>query len=157
MITGNINNSQHVKRLHPCLQRGLTAVQQLLSDGKDDGKYAIEGDQLFVMLMTIDSKDAEQCRPEFHAKYSDIQVCLEGHEYLGFSNQERSESVSEDKLEAHDVAFTDTINDERFVELKGGDFAVFFDNEMHRPGCHFDKQGKQIRKAVVKIHQDLFI
>ena len=70
----------HVKNIG--LYRGMLGALGRLEDtallSRPAGKYAIDGERLFVIIQDYTTKPVEQCRWESHRKYIDIQYMLAG-------------------------------------------------------------------------------
>lgn len=50
--------------------------------------------------------------------------------------------------------FFDSVKEETFITLKGGDYLVLFPEDIHRPGLMVEEPAK-IKKVVVKVNMDL--
>jgi YhcH/YjgK/YiaL family protein len=85
---------------------------------------------------------------EGHLKYVDLQVIIEGEEYVHV--QEKSKcSLLKGYDETKDAAFYQA-NEWHSFYLGKGFFAVFDENDLHRP-CISVKTEKKVRKYVFKI------
>lgn len=156
MITGNIDHFFASPSLKSIIEFSLESAQNQIAICAEDGKYEIIEDKLFFILATIDTKEKEQCRPEFHQNFADIQLILSGQEKIGYSNQPCQQLMVEDRLKDNDVAFCSSLENEQFIHLKEGDFAIFLPGQGHRPGTIANDKSEVIKKAVIKIHKDLF-
>lgn len=56
-----------------------------------DGRYDIDGDMIYAMAAAYDTKTAEEIKFEAHKKYIDIQLLLEGAEFLDVSTHKKCE------------------------------------------------------------------
>ena len=114
-----------------------------------DGRYDIDGDMIYAMVATYDTKAAEEIKFEAHKKYIDIQLLLEGAEFLDVSVHEKCQ-VDTPYSEQNDVAFFRSPQDFTSVLLEPGNFAVLYPHDIHRPGRSI-KEKKQVRKIVLKV------
>ena len=71
----------------------------------EDGKYLIQGEACFVNLQRYVTKLPEDCRPETHKKYVDIQYLAAGEEYVGWCPFSPDLNVVEPYDEEKDIAF----------------------------------------------------
>ena len=126
----------------------------LLAEENPDGKYNIEGEQVFVILVSTSTNPREEQKSEIHKDHADIQIILQGSEVFGISSY-APETLQKQKMD-NDVCFIPNIENESFVTLHQHDFIVFFPGEAHRPQCSVDNEVHDVRKAVVKIHKDWF-
>lgn len=120
-----------------------------LSPTVPDGRYPLESDGLYVVVMTYETKARSEMRLEAHRLYADIQVVLQGAELC-----EWSPAANLVVVEAYDptrdvLFYADPPVPEAFA-LTPGRFAVFYPSDAHKPSCHFGGQ-MTVRKAVVKV------
>ena len=120
--------------LHPALQDALTLALAARPQEKAPGRYELQGDNIFMNVMTFNTQSPVEKKAELHEQYIDIQ-CEEFHH--------------ED-----DYQLCSTIDNEQAIILKPGMFAVFMPGEPHKPGCVVGEPG-EIKKVVVKVKADL--
>ena len=114
-----------------------------------DGRYEIDGDNIFANVMSYTTKAAEELKFEGHKNHIDVQVVLEGEElmdvYLG-TNLEVDTPYSEEGdatlFQAPELFST--------VVLKPGRFAAVFPDDLHQPS-RFVGAPQPVRKMVVKV------
>lgn len=117
----------------------------------EEGKYEIEGKDLFAMVMDKTTEPKEKRAPEAHVKYIDVQHVVSGREVIGFAKKSEDLVVKEDMLEEKDlIKYTNEVPDEVDLVLMPGDFGIFFPEDIHRPQCAFDGP-EAVRKVVMKI------
>lgn len=110
-----------------------------------DGRYELEGDQLFVLVMTADGRGQQGAKLEVHRRYIDIQVVLTGEDTMGWSPLAGCrDSLGFD--EAKDVGFFGG-SPEAWLRVGPGRFAVFWPEDVHAPLAGTGS----VRKAVVKV------
>ncbi|MFV0576169.1 MAG: YhcH/YjgK/YiaL family protein [Vibrio sp.] len=152
MFAGN------VKRLEWCTflpEAFLNYIRQTLeiAETNENGRYEIDGDKVFCMIMTPETEYKENRKTEIHKNYLDIQIILEGEETIGYSC-ETPQALLDKPEYTNDVVLFNEVSNESFLSLKSGDFIIFYPGESHRPQCATNEP-KQVRKAVVKVHRDL--
>ncbi|MEG1806011.1 MAG: YhcH/YjgK/YiaL family protein [Clostridia bacterium] len=111
-----------------------------------DGKYKIDGDNLFVVLMSYNAKDKNECKLESHEKYIDIQAILSGEEKIEYVKNDESKSL-EPYNEEKDIQFFEGSGIE--LNVKESEFVLFMPKECHRPS--YNVTPNAIRKMLVKI------
>ncbi|WP_249541775.1 YhcH/YjgK/YiaL family protein [Escherichia coli] len=89
-------------------------------------------------------------RPEVHRRYIDIQFLAWGEEKIGIAIDTGNNKVSESLLEQRDIIFYHDSEHESFIEMIPGSYAIFFPQDVHRPGCIL-QTASEIRKIVVKV------
>ncbi len=111
------------------------------------GRYAIDGENVYVIVTEAPTKDLEQTKWESHRNYNDIHYLISGKEKIGIT------PVSVAKLtEAYDPA-----KDIMFYTAEGkyhlaepGTFFIISPNEAHRPSVKVDAN-EVVKKIVIKV------
>jgi len=114
-----------------------------------DGRYDIDGDNIYALVMSYDTKDGEEVKFESHKKYIDIQLLLEGVESLNVS-LDKNLNIDTLYSEQNDVALFTPPKYFASVLLEPGNFAVLYPDDTHQPGCRVEDK-KQVRKMVIKV------
>jgi len=149
MLSGNINHLDLIPYLPSKAAKFIAETKILLEQSAADGKHELSEEGVFLILVSVDTMPIDKCRPEIHEKYIDVQLLLSGEESIGYGHQTVIE-LCEDLLAERDVAFCNTVVEEKVVSLNQGDFAMFFPGEIHRP-LLATQQPMMIRKAIIKI------
>jgi biofilm protein TabA len=158
MILGDIRYFNDEKHLFPdFVQAGVEAIRSKGLDALEPGKYEIQGDLMFALVQETATRPASQQRFESHDIYTDIQYLVNGEEKIGVSRLSPLIRATENRLETHDIAFYDNMENAPVSELvlKPGMFAVFFPADLHRPCCCVNAEGN-VKKIVIKIHKRLW-
>ncbi|AIN16949.1 yhcH/YjgK/YiaL family protein [Yersinia rochesterensis] len=149
MITGNIHHLELVPYLPAQLKEAIEYVKSHITAETPLGKLDIDGNNMFVLISNDCTDYLENRRAEYHAKYLDIQIILEGVEGMTFSSLPAGKPDT-DWLADKDIAFLPAGVDEKQFVMKTGDFVVFYPGEVHKPLCAVGEPAN-VRKAVVKI------
>ena len=153
MIIGNLKTIEEEMNFYPvAIQQGL---QFLLTNDLavlENGTYSIDENKLFAKVASYATEPAEKRRPERHEKYIDIQCMVKGRERIGTGSIANAAEVDTDKLAASDILYYRGIQqDEWFVTLTEGMFAIYFPWDVHRPNCQAADIAEQVKKIVVKV------
>lgn len=152
MITGNLNALEQAM-LPPVLASILKETVVSLEHWVDRpvGRVEIDGDRLFCLVQEDLTEPVDERRGEFHQEYLDIQLLLSGREWIGVGPQQYR--LAELSHPHPDLWFVD-VEQESWLAMLPGDFAIFYPGELHRPLC---TQGlpAPVRKLVVKVHKSL--
>lgn len=147
MVLDNLENAVLYFGLNKHLQHALNYMVETDFGKLAPGKYYIDGENLVANINEYETKPASSCKLESHVKYIDIQLMLEGEEYIGYvakCNQKPMVEYDHDK----DVMF---FNDEvSTFKLVKGQFAIFFPTDLHQPGIQ-SGENKKVRKLVLKV------
>lgn len=118
---------------------------------KDDGTIKIDADDLYYILTTYNtSNNIEEKPAEAHRKFIDLQYILYGEEKIGYADYSSPKMLLKEYDEGSDAEFFKRIENESFFVLKKGMYAVFFPEDVHRPGLT-NKETRGIRKVIFKI------
>lgn len=155
MILGNIEQLELVPYLPKELKEAIEFIRTEVHAQTPNDHYEIDGDDVFFMVSENEPRDLKTAQPEFHERYIDIQIVLEGEELFGICFQSgKEEQKLEDRLETDDIAFIKTPANEVTVLLRAGDFAIFYPNELHKPLGQTSSSTGLIKKVVVKVALD---
>ena len=99
---------------------------------KPDGRYDIDGDKLYALVMTYHTKSADELKFEAHKKYIDVQLLLDGQEFLDVSLDKNLDVQMPFSAEMDAVLFK-APKQFSSVLLEPGRFAVLYPDDIHRP------------------------
>ncbi len=148
MILDDIKNSTNYVSLGQRFQKAFDFIKKTDMPGLGHGKHAIDGEDLFVIVMEYDTKEPADCIMENHKKYADIQYMIRGEEFMGvkiYSGQTATTPYDETK----DAAFY-TPEFDSLVKVKEGQFTIFFPHDLHMP-CIKTNKSEKVLKAVFKV------
>ncbi len=118
------------------------------------GNYELQGKDIYVQVIDMNTKPFAETRPEVHRQYIDVQFLCRGSEKIGVASETGNNAVAEDLLEQRDLLFYSGMENESTLTMTPGSFAVFFPSDVHRPACAVG-QPAAIRKVVVKVRVSL--
>jgi YhcH/YjgK/YiaL family protein len=118
------------------------------------GVYPIEGQDIFVQIFDVKTREKEQAKPEVHRKYIEVHYSVEGKEKIGYAVDLGKNIVTENLLESKDTIYYGQIENEVEFIMQPGDYAVFFPEDVHRP--IWEHGGSTtIRRVVIKINEEI--
>ncbi|GMV95354.1 MAG: hypothetical protein AMXMBFR82_51320 [Candidatus Hydrogenedentota bacterium] len=123
------------------------AYLQSLEAGVADGRYELDGDNLFCMVQAYETKPQDEQEFEAHREYADIQVLLAGKESILWTPRE---GLAVTKPYKPDIEFYSLIPGATDLVLRPGQFCVFMPDDAHAP-CITHETQCTVRKAVVKV------
>ncbi len=146
MIYDKLANLDTYSALSERLAKGLRFLRDTDFSGMEDGKYEVDGKELFYMLQSYSTRELNDS-PEAHRKYIDIQYLLSGEEAIGVGAlSEMTEEVSANP--DGDIWFYH--GPVSRVKLGSGSFVVLFPQDAHAPGMSVN-ESVPVRKVVVKV------
>lgn len=116
-----------------------------------DGRYEIQGSDVFAIVQSYNTKPREQGRWEAHRQYADIQFIVTGRERMGVAPISSLKLACEYDPEK-DVAFyeAEADGDGQFFDVSESSFALFLPHDVHMPSLAIESPGP-VKKVVVKV------
>ena len=147
MIFGNVKCLNDYSFLNEQLQKcfAYAAANDLRS--AECGSYPIEGDALYVNVISYETTTAENRFWEAHKKYLDVHLVLEGVEQIDLNflhNMTLKEYVSEGDFQPMDG------DSNSLVVLGENDFLICYPTDAHRTAVAVG-QSQKVKKAVFKV------
>jgi len=150
MITDMLCNASSYHGLGERFAKAFTYLKETDLAALAPGKYAVDGEDIFVMIQEYETKDLSAGKWEAHKKYADIQYLLAGKERMGYA-EIGGMGGCEDQTPAKDMLIYQTDNGTgTFVRHTAGQFSIFFPQDAHMPNIA-DGEKTANKKAVVKV------
>jgi YhcH/YjgK/YiaL family protein len=131
MITASLADFHRYLNLHPQFQT-VEAFLKSYIFGEPGERVYIDGEKLFAIPALDQAKAKENAPLEAHNRYIDIQVCLEGHETMGWRSRSDCHSPKSTFDTAKDILFFDD-KPLSYFDVPAGSFAIFFPEDCHAP------------------------
>lgn len=147
MIVDELVNFKNYINLNENFQKVLDFMTKNDLKNMSAGSYEIDGRNLYVNIDKYKTKAITESVPEAHRNYIDIQIVLNGHEKIGYSNITNGKTEISYNFE-RDIEFLHA--DCEYLKAYEGRFFIFFPQDLHHP-CITDGNQSDIKKAVFKI------
>lgn len=150
MKKDNLNNAKLYYNISKNIEIGLKYLENTDFSAIEDGKYEIDGNNVYALVQSYHSKPLEQGKFEAHRKYIDIQYIYSGQELMGFADLSEFDEATEYD-EAKDIIFLSPKVDckQEFVTLNAGCFVIFEPQDAHMPSLAVDCPNF-VKKIVIK-------
>lgn len=148
MITGKINNLKNIK-FTSNFNKAIEFIANNNLEELENGKYEIDGDNIFALKSTYKTNSYDESRYEAHEKYIDFQVIIKGKEIMYGGDAEQFDYI-EKYDDKKDVAFL-TGENQWAIFAKKDSYAIFYPEDIHMPGV-LDTKSSEVVKLVIKIH-----
>lgn len=147
MIIDTITNAGKYVSLHPLFAKAFEYINQTDLQNAADGKSEI-ADGLKAIFSNAQGKTKETSCAKFecHNKNIDIQVCINGHETIGWKPRVKCLTENGGYNDEKDVQLYLDAPD-TFFELTDGQFVIFFPEDVHAPMIG----DGVIKKLVIKV------
>lgn len=152
MVVDKLENAYLYAGLSAKIKKGLEVLKDKKLSAKKDGRYEVDGDNLYCIIQRYTTKPIKEGRLEAHKKYIDIQFAANGEEVIGHSLLSQL-NVEEPYDEAKDVVFYKVPEKINTVKLSKGVFCILFPQDGHMPGCQLASPC-EVLKVVVKVKID---
>ena len=117
----------------------------------ENGKYEISATD-FAIVQEYDTRDVAEAEYENHHKYIDIQIVVNGEEWI-YCSKPKGLIKAKDYLEEDDIEFyhkPENMAKETKMAMKEGYFAVLWPGDCHMP-CVNPGKKTHVKKIVIKI------
>ena len=147
MIYDEIKNISRYYGISSYLDAAIDFLKKTDLNDLPLGKTEILGDKVFANVMEAQAKDEEELSFEIHKKYMDIQIDIEGTEYIliGLDGFHEKEPFSPEKDFGSCMAETSAR-----LKMGPGKFIVCMAREPHLPGAAVNEDRK-LKKCVIKV------
>ncbi len=149
MIHDSLDHADRYTPLHPGFERAIDFLRQPELFDLEPGRYEIDGDNVFAMVVEADAVPREAARLEGHHTYIDIQYVITGGDTMGWLTAARASDPDEPYDPERDLVFYPDAP-ESWITVSPGEFAVFWPEDLHAPMVG---EGV-IHKVVVKVKLD---
>lgn len=148
MIIDRIENAKLYHNLNQKIKMALDFLQNTNLDSLKEGRYEIEAEDIFAIVVEYKTKNKEVSEWEAHKKYIDIQYVVKGKELIGYKNIDSMIQKTEYDNKK-DIFFLDGDGD--FIELKEGMLGIYFPEDVHMPGVSCKESNNNVKKVIVKV------
>ena len=150
MIIDSMKNCELYYAVNPGFEKAFNFIRKAVAENLDVGRYEIDGDKVFAMVQTYDTKPSEAGSYEAHERYIDVQYVVSGVETVEFLDIAKA-VVKTPYDPAKDAAFFENSPLAGVTVLEAGDYGIFFPQDIHKPGRIFGQCPTAVKKIVVKV------
>jgi biofilm protein TabA len=149
MILDTLDQASRYFALSPHFGKAF-AFLQTVNDQKAPGRYEIDGDNIYAFVQRHSTKLVEERQYEVHRKYIDIQFMLTGREVMYWAPLAQMTNVTMAFDESKDAALFALIPEGVPVQVRAGQYAIFYPDDAHIPSCAWGAPA-EVLKVVVKV------
>lgn len=146
MILDVLTNAKLYKSLHPLFLEGFEWIQKNTVTATAAGRHELSGG-MYALVQMYESKPLDGATFEAHQNYIDIQYIVSGEETIYYAPLERL--IAEEYQPEKD--YQPLSGAGTALEMKAGDFAIFFPGDAHLPGRTSATGSAGVKKMVVKV------
>ena len=131
MIIDTLDNLEKYAALNPLFPKVVEFLKNNDLSKMADGKYEIEGKDLFVNITTTKGKTPDEAVIETHNKMIDIQIPITAAETYGYTQRELLPDVEYNAEK--DITKIPDLAADSYVTCQPGMMAIFFPQDGHAP------------------------
>lgn len=146
MIIDKLENLEKYATINPLFPKVVEFLKANDLSKMEDGKYEIEGKDLFVNITTTKGKTPDEAVIETHNKMIDIQIPLTAAETYGYTQRDLLPELPYN--EEKDITKIPDLAADSYVTCQPGMMVIFFPQDGHAP-CISD--APEIKKAIFKV------
>ncbi len=150
MIFDQIKNADCYKGILPTVTTALEKMTAYTPDNYPGGKVEIDGDNLFLLLNTYETRDPASAQFEAHEKYIDVMYMVEGEEIIYVKPTDALQVITKEYDPAIDALLAQLDGDAIPVRLTAGTFVVLFPQDAHAPAC-YETAPQTVKKIIGKV------
>lgn len=148
MIIDKLSNSKLYEFKNEGIKRAIEFIKSTDLNSLVDCRSEIDGDNIYVIKSSYKTKRREDAYPEAHKKYIDVQYVISGTEVIGYTPY-NSQKVYKEYDEENDYELYDA--ECSYVTFSDDMFAIFFPEDLHKPGIMSGDLPTEVNKVVVKV------
>ena len=148
MIIDTLDNLEKYAALNPLFSKVVEFLKANDLSKMADGKYEIEGKDLFVNITTTKGKTPDEAFIETHNKMIDIQIPITAAETYGYTQRELLPDVEYNAEK--DITKIPDLAADSYVTCQPGMMAIFFPQDGHAP-CIAGVP--EFKKAIFKVKE----
>jgi biofilm protein TabA len=148
MILAPLSQADAYHGLHPLFPAAFAYLQNF-DPQTPDGKYEIQGTDLYAGVQRYQTSASEEKKWEAHERYGDIQVVFAGQEYCGHTHRDNLQSIQPYSTEKDVEKFAAPTTPFSRLLLSPGQFCIFYPEDGHQPGVKV-AESQAVLKVVIK-------
>lgn len=150
MIVAKLERAVEQTVLTPAMERAFRFLNDSRSKTLAEGRIEIDGDRVYALVQSYETKKGDAPTFEAHRRYIDIQYLTGGEEVIGWTPLENM-AVTVPYDAAKDVVLgTASAGDVIPVLLRAGELVVLYPSDAHAPKQPAGSPAK-VAKIVVKV------
>ncbi len=149
MIVDTLANADKYTSIHPLFAKAFEYIKSQNLAELEIGKFDVADGLKAIVAEKAGMTEAESiAKFECHNNNIDIQLCIRGHETIGWKPRSTCTSQKGDYNPEKDVVFYNDAPD-MYFNLTDNQFAIFFPEDVHAPMIAINDQ--PVKKLVMKV------
>lgn len=153
MVFDTIDHADNYVWTGPDVSCVLEKVKEYNPENYPGGKVEIDGERIYLLLNSYETRTRENALCEAHKAYLDVMYMVEGEEDVYVKPVSQLRQITQPYSSSIDALLAQTDEDASVVHLTAGSFLVLYPQDAHAPGCCVHEP-MQVKKIVAKIRID---
>lgn len=150
MLLDHLQNAHQYKGISANFAKAIQWLVQHQANlsAMENGRYDVDGDEVYAIVNSYDTKPAADCGWEAHKVYCDIHYSVQGGEricYAPIGNMTETQAYNVEK----DYSLYAGNGD--WVAVHQGMFCLLLPQDVHAPGAILNNQPEYLKKVVIKL------
>lgn len=150
MIVETIDHVTTYKSLGKNIHSAINFLESVDMDALEDGRIDVDGEEVYAVVSSYETRDNHISKYEVHREYIDIQTLIEGEEIIFLNDRSIMKPDGQYNHETDKLNLIDS-DGEMSLLLKRGRFTIFFPDDAHKACCLVDGRKKNVRKLLLKV------
>jgi biofilm protein TabA len=130
-----------------------TALQWLVKHKNElpkmlDGRYDIDGDDVYAIVNSYDTKPLGDCGWEGHLRYCDIHYSVSGTERIGYAHRSHMLELQPYNPDKDYALYAGTGD---WITVRENSFCLLLPEDIHAPGAIAGEHSTHLKKVVIKL------
>ena len=150
MLIDDLSCASKYYGLSPYVTKALQWLEQHKHElaAKENGRYDIDGDDVYAIVNSYDTKPVGDCGWEAHIRYCDIHYSVSGSERIGYAHKSKMLEIQEHNFEK-DYALYAGAGD--WITVHQNSFCLLLPEDIHAPGAIAGEHPTHLKKVVIKL------
>ena len=150
MLLDHLHHAHHYYGISPNLALALQWLEKNQSAlaTMENGQYPIDGENVYAIVNSYDTKTPDQCGWEAHKVYCDIHYSVQGGERIAYAPIHTMTQTQAYNAGKDYSLYTGTGD---WLAVCEGMFCLLLPQDIHAPGAMLDKQTAFLKKVVIKL------
>lgn len=149
LIIDKVVNIANYTGISDHLDKAINYIQATNLSGLAPGRHEIDGDDIFAVVLTVQTRSRQNCKWESHKHYIEIPVVLDGHELMIGQHVADLGNIRAYDADMDNIAYEDN-GQGTIINMAPDIFAIFFPNDAHMP-CVMVHNPESVKKVIVKV------
>jgi uncharacterized protein, YhcH/YjgK/YiaL family len=131
------------------MQRAFQFIKETNLQSLEVGKHLIDGEDIFALVQSYNTKESNLSRFESHERYIDIQFIVSGVEKMSWLPIDKLTLAENDLAKSDKVLYKDSTIGNDFI-VHEGEFVIFYPEDGHK-ACIAVDEPTLVKKIVLKV------